>query len=252
MKRLLFIGNSHLVAVKAAWQVAAPGGFDVEFFGAPQRAWMRMGMLPDNSFGVAGDFNRQRQITEQANGKPLVSLDDRDILVIVGGFSAVEAMADLLADCDVPDLRDTGAPTLLSEPLFAKACLALAQGELPDPGFHNRPPVILVPRPAPAESCLTSTNAGYRHWHRLAAAPVGIAEAFDIFDTALTTAMSAKSLTYLAQAKATRSAIGLTQAQYLAPGGGTQPGEEKKRGDHAHMNQAYGATVVAQLLTELQ
>ncbi|MBC7477407.1 MAG: hypothetical protein H7317_04840, partial [Pseudorhodobacter sp.] len=107
-------------------------------------------------------------------------------------------------------------------------------------------------RPAPAETCLTSTNAGYRHWHRLSSVPAGIAEAFDIFDATLTAAMSAKGLTYLAQPNATRSPIGLTLAQYLAPGGGTLPGEEKKRGDHAHMNQAYGATVVAQLLNALQ
>ncbi|MBC7479740.1 MAG: hypothetical protein H7317_16890, partial [Pseudorhodobacter sp.] len=180
MKRLLFIGNSHLVAVKAAWQAAAPAGFDVEFFGTPQRAWVRMAMQPVNSFGLADEFKRQRQITEQANGKACVSLDDRDAIVIVGGFSAVEAMAELMADCDVPDLRETGAATLLSEPLFAKACAALADANLPDAGFHNRPPVILVPRPAPAETCLTSTNVGYRHWHRLSSVPAGIAEAFDI------------------------------------------------------------------------
>ena len=251
MKRLLFIGNSHLVAVKAAWDAAAPTGFQTEFFGAPQRAWARMSLMPGNMFGLEGDFRRQRQITEQANGKATVSLDNRDVIIMVGSFSAAEPLAELLADCDVPSLRETGAPTLLSEPLFAKACQSLAAAQLPDPGWHNRP-VLMVPRPAQAETCLTSTNSGYHHWHRLAAAPHGIAQAFGIFDTTLSAQMRAQGLTYLPQPPQTRTAIGLTHAQFLAEGGGTQPGAEKKRGDHAHMNQVYGATVVAQLLTALQ
>ncbi len=251
MKRLLILGNSHLVAVKAAWEAAAPQGFAVEFFGAPQRAWTRMTLLPDNRFGVAGDFKRQRQITEQANGKATVSLNHRDIIVLVGGFSAAEPIAELLALCDIPGLRATGAATLLSEPLFAKACAALAAAQLPESDLHTYAPVLMIPRPAPAETCLTSTNATYQHWHHIAAAPDGIATGFARFDAALTAAMAAKGLTYLPQPQATRTAIGLTHAHYLAPGGGTLQGEEKKRGDHAHMNQAYGAQVVAQLLNAL-
>lgn len=248
MKRVLFIGNSHLAAIKTAWEQAAPQGYDAEFFGAPQRAWQRMALLPDNMFGLSdqGDYKRQREITEQANGKAQVSLQNRDAIVIVGGFSAAEPLAQLLADCDVTTLRETGAPTLLSEPLFAKSLATLAAQQLP-PGW-TQPQTALLPRPAQAETCLTSTNSGYAHWHRLAANPMGLTDAADLFDAALTATFAAQTLTYIPQPTETRSATLLTLAQYLAPGGGTQKGDEQKRGDHAHMNTAYGSACLASLL----
>jgi len=256
MKRLLFLGNSHLAAVKLAWDQAAPPGYETEFFGAPQRAWTRMAMLPGNQFGLtdATDFKRQLEITEAANGKASTSLDDRDVIIMVGGFSAADPLAQLLADCDVPALRETGAPTLLTEPLFAKACAHLAGACLPEPGWHNRTQttVALMPRPATADSCLTSTYPPYQHWHRLAAQPAGLTDAFALYDTALAALMTTKGLTYIPQPPSTRTAVGLTPARYLAEGGGTIKGEEHRRGDHAHMNAAYGADCVAQIITWLQ
>lgn len=255
MTRLLFIGNSHLAAVKTAWDQAAPPGHDAEFFGAPQRAWARMALLPGNHFGLSeGDYKRQHQITEAAHGKPAVSLDNRDIVLSVGGFSAAEAIAALLAGCDIPDLRETGSATLLTEPLFAKACATLAAACLPETGWHNRSDVkcAVLPRPAPADSCLTSTWPGYAPWHRLAADPAGVTDAFALFDDALTGTLAAKGITYLPQPRETRSETGLTPARFLAPGGGAKPGEDHKRGDHAHMNTAYGAACVTQILAWLQ
>lgn len=255
MKRLLFIGNSHLVAVKAAWEAVDPVGFHAEFFGAPQRAWAQMHLLSDNQFGLPadGEHKRQHDVTEQANGKTAVSLSNRDIIVIVGGFSAADPIATLLADCDVVGLRETGAATLLSDTLFAKACLAMAEAQLPEAGWHNRAEaVLLLPRPAPADTVLASSYPGYHLWHRLALAPDGLSDAFDLFDTILTAISADRSLIYVPQLKTTRTATGLTIGHLLAPGGGVQPGESHKRGDHAHMNPAYGATCVAEILNALQ
>lgn len=255
MKRLLFIGNSHLAAVKLAWDQAPPSGYQTEFFGVPQRAWQRMTLLPDNQFGLPSDsdYKRQRDITVAANGKAAVSLTNRDVVILIGTFSAADSMAALLADCDIPDLRETGAPTLLTEPLFASACTALAQSCLPEPGWLNRTDFKLaaMPRPAPADSVLTSTYPAYQPWHQLARNPTGLPEAFALYDAALTTLMAAKSLAYIPQPPETRTATQLTPAHFLAPGGGTKPGEDHKRGDHAHMNAAYGAACVAQILTWL-
>jgi len=255
MKRLLFLGNSHLVAVQAAWQAAQPKGYEAEFFGAPQRDWARMALLPGNLFGltVDGATKRQREMTEKANGKPAVSLDHRDILVIVGSFPAADPLAILLADCDVTGLRETGAATLLSDTLFAKACQSLAEAQLPPSGWQNRDEtVLMLPRPAPAETCLGSTFPGYRAWHRLAAAPGGVSAAFGRFDDRLKAVMAECNLVYIPQPARTRTAIGLTAGHLLAPGGGIKSGEDKKRGDHAHMNISYGAACIAELLTALQ
>jgi hypothetical protein len=252
MIRLLFIGNSHLAALKSAWDAAPPPGIAAEFFGAPQRAWQRMALLPDNDFGLApgGDFGRQRKITEQANGKSTVSLADQDAIVIVGGFSAAEAVAALLATCDVVPLRETGAPSLLSDVLFAKACTALAADALPEPGWRNRADakIAVLPRPATNESCLGSTNDGFQSWHRLATNPNGAAAGFAAFDAALTTALATQGITYLPQPPETRTSFGATARGFLAEGGGVVAGEENRRGDHAHMNTAYGAACIGPLL----
>ena len=140
MKRLLFIGNSHLAAVKAAWQ-ATPQHHQAEFFGTPQRAWLRMTHLPGNAFGLSNDtdagFARQRKITEQANGKAAVSLADRDVIILIGALSATDPVAPVLATCDIPTLRETAVPTLLSPQLFTAICTTLAQGSAPQPGWHH-------------------------------------------------------------------------------------------------------------------
>ena len=255
MKTLLFIGNSHLAAVKSAWDAAPPAGYAAEFFGAPQRAWQKMALLPGNQFGLTpgGDYKRQREITEQANGISAISLDARNIVIMVGAFSAADPMATLLATCDIPDLRETGAPTLLSEPLFARACASMAAACLPEPGWLNRHDLTLAtqPRPAPADRCMTSSHAQYQSWHALAQTPAGVPDAFALFDAALTDTMAAKGITYLPQPPATRTAPGLTPARFLADGGGTKPGQEQRRGDHAHMNAAYGTACVAHILTWL-
>jgi hypothetical protein len=255
MTRVLFIGNSHLGAIKLAWEHAAPKGYEVEFFGAPQRAWMRMAHLPDNQYGVpaSGDYKRHRDIIEQANGKPAVSLANRDIVIMVGAFSAAEPIAAVLAECDVPDLRETGAATLLTEPLFAKACATLATDCLPFSGWLNRSDFKLaaMPRPAPADSVLTSTYPPYQPWHVLAANPAGMSDAAALFDAALGAVMAANGVTYIPQPAETLTAIGLTPARFLAAGGGNKPGEAHKRGDHAHMDTAFGAACVAQTLTWL-
>ena len=255
MKSLLFIGNSHLAAVKTAWDAAPPAGYAAAFFGAPQRAWQKMALLPGNQFGLAqnGDYKRQRQITEQANGRATVGLDGAGIVIMVGAFSASDPVASLLATCDVPGLRETGAPTLLSEPLFARARASMAAACLPEQGWLDRSDLTLatLPRPAPAENCLSSSHAQYQSWHDLARAPDGLQDAFALFDAALTDTMAAKGVTYLPQPPDTRTALGLTQAHFLAEGGGTIPGQEQRRGDHAHMNAAYGAACVAHILTWL-
>ncbi len=252
MKNLLFIGNSHLAAVRAAWQ-AVPG-YEAEFFGAPQRAWLRMTHLPGNAFGLSNEneagFARQRKITEEANGKAAVCLSGRDVIVLVGGMSAAEEVAAVLATCDIPGIRQTGAATLLSPELFAKICAALAQGVAPLPGWHHRTDarVLMLPSAASADTCLGSTNAAFQPWHRLAANPTGALAGFAAYDAALGQMLKGLGIDYLAQAPQTRTTAGLTAGALLAEGGGVTKGQEQRRGDHSHMNPTYGAACVGQIL----
>ena len=255
MKRLLFIGNSHLAALKTAWDATPHPGFEVEFFAAPQRTYLRMSVMSGNTFGLAteGLSPRQRKIAEATNGKAAVSLTDRDVIILVGGFSAAEAMAQVLCDCDVTGLRETGAASLLSTGLFAGICQALAQAALPDAAWHHRKDakILLIPRPATCETCLASTYPGFQPWHKLAANPAGALPGFAAFDTALANVATDHGLTYLPQPIATRSPAGLSTRAYLAEGGGITPGEDHKRGDHAHMNAAYGRAALEPLLVWL-
>jgi hypothetical protein len=254
VKRLLFIGNSHLGAVKASWDSKPPSGFEAEFFAAPQRSWLRMGLMADAHFGLGGKgYPQHRKITQNLNGKVAVSLRDRDVIVQVGGFNAADPLAAFLTECDIAGLRETGAATLLSSEFFTMACLEMAHSMLPEAGWHHRndAAVVVMPRPASCETCLTSTYSGYQPWHRLAANPSGISAVLNKFDGTLSSVFAEKGLTYLPQPAQTRTPVGLTAARYLLPDGGTQPGEEGKRGDHAHMNLNYGAECINSLLTWL-
>jgi hypothetical protein len=258
MKQLLFIGNSHLPALKSGWEAKSRAGYQAEFFGVPQRAYQRMTILPDNSFGLPPGDGTQRKVIEAANGKTAVSLavslTGRDVTILVGDFSASDQIAALLADCDVADLRETGAATLLSDQMFAQACVTFALTQLPETVWHHRQDtkVVMIPRPATCDTCLDTANPAYLPWHKLAKTPIGATVAFTIFDEALSRLLSELGITYLPQPTETRTASGTTAKKFLADGGGVVPGDKNKRGDHAHMNFAYGALCATQLAALLK
>jgi len=255
MMRVLFIGNSHLAALRTAWAAAAPPGIEAEFFAAPHRAFLRMTLQKGNHFGLAPDseFLRQSKITQEANGKIAVSLAERDIVVLVGAFSAAEKPAGILAGCDVAGMRHSGAATLLSQPLFDSICKDFAVAALPEAGWRDcGAKMILLPRPATCATCLASTNPAFAPWHDLARSPLGVATAFDRNDANMAEVFADHGLNYLPQPTGTRTDFGATATQFLAEGGGVVTGQEHKRGDHAHMNPAYGAICAQKLLAALQ
>ncbi len=253
MTNALFIGNSHLAALKLGWPEAAPQGVDVTFFGAPKQTWLCFTPLPGNQygFGESGKFRRHRKVVEALNGVGSVKLDGRDAIVLIGETNAHAALANLLSICDISGIRESGAATLLSVELFAKCCRALAEKALPDAFWWNRAdlaPIAVMPQPAPAETIRASTNRTYWAWNQLAANPTGLTTAHEALDDALTLTFAAKGLTYLPQPAITLTEAGLTQANFLGEGRGVPQDGEDKRGDHAHMNREYGAHCAAHLI----
>lgn len=253
MTNALFIGNSHLAALKLAWADAAPPGVEVTFFGAPKRTWLAFAPLPGNHYGFdsTGKQRSHRKVAESLNGVGSVALEDRDAIVLVGEQNAHGKLANLLSICDISGIRETGCTTLLSVELFAKCCRALAEKALPDAFWWNRAdlgPIAILQQPAPSETIRASTNRTHWAWNQLAANPIGLSTAHEALDDALTLAFAAKGLTYLRQPPATLTEAGLTQSIFLGDGLGVQEGSEDGRGDHSHMNHAYGVHCAAHLI----
>lgn len=253
MTNALFIGNSHLAALKLAWAETAPAGVEATFFGAPKKTWLAFAALPGNQYGFdsAGKIRGHRKVAESVNGTANVPLDNRDAIVLVGEANAHAALASLLSFCDISGIRETGAATLMSVDLFAKCCRSLAEKALPDAFWWNRAdlaPIAVLPQPAPAETIRASTNRTYWAWNQLAANPAGLTAAHEALDDALGLTFAAKGLTYLPQPPETLTEAGLTQAHFLGEGRGIPQGAEDARGDHAHMNRDYGALCAAHLI----
>ncbi|EEW26334.1 hypothetical protein [Rhodobacter ferrooxidans] len=250
MTKVAIIGNSHVAALKAAWDATPLPGLDMTFFAAPQRNFRQFALQPNRVYGLpAPQRGRHAEIVQKLNGALQIDLSGVDQVVLSAFGWNPGAIAQLIATCDIDGLRLTGAPTLLSRDLFDAICAALARALRPGPEWRHWPgaaPIFLA-QAATCETCLGSSNADFASWQRLAAAPDGALAAFDIFFDHLRADLAGVGITLLRQPPQSLRPSGLTEARFLATGGGVVPGQEHLRGDHAHMNAAYGTLCLTAL-----
>jgi hypothetical protein len=259
MTKVLFLGSSHLGAIKRGWDHVATEyqDFDVSFFGAPADVVARMELTPEGVFGItpkAKITKVEAKRVQSTFDRTTVKLGAYDHVVVVGHRIEEIANAQLLIDFSVAGLNENPD----SPPMTRETYNALIDGyiatHLPAPAWRKQTAtrLLYVTKPRMADSCLV--NGGNRavvwvdmvHSGRVPAAALEpfMQRAVDVFHDA--------GLRLITSPPEVFGPSGLTQAKFsraVAP----DPGERQSDNDfdHTHMNAAFGEIMVHKIMSAL-
>ncbi|NBE06463.1 hypothetical protein [Paragemmobacter ruber] len=261
MRRVLVYGNSHVAAWQAAWEGWTEGrpALEMAFFSLPERIFQRY------RFRASGRFAARRSVTAEEldrvrainAGQVECHPADADVAVCVGLSWAPERAMGFAALGDAPGMgpavRD-GARALFSagfvEAAFAEACAETCAAWPLPPRMAGR--TVVFGRPIYAETCLRSTHPLYAPWRDAAACPEAARAFLMRYADRLAVRAREAGVAFIAPPPDVAGAGALTRAGYLAAGGGgVNPDAPGARGDHSHMNAAYGRACIRHLLAHL-
>lgn len=264
MRRVLFLGNSHLAALREAWRTAAAGRwpFEAHFVGAHRDLLLQTevtgGRLRPVTTPAREAFRRLGGVTE-------VALGEYDAVVVAGCMVAMPQAAAVYRDARWPGLPSlagetdiaTLEPRLLSRSAVL-ATLAANLGERLGPKLAARlrtgtdAPILLASQPrlaARAKGTPRPTTRSYL----LALRNGDAASLSALFDEAAAIAAAQAGAGFLPQARATIDDHIFTAERFVE--GATrltqQGGAPQPKDDILHANAAYGATVLDQVAAAL-
>lgn len=266
MRRVLVYGNSHVAAWQAAWEgwTEARPALDMAFFSLPERIFQRYRFRASGRFAArrsvtAEELDRVRAINAgQVECRPA----DADIAVCVGLSWAPERAMGFAAMGDAPGGAVGGAPAggggdraLFSagfvEAAFAEACDAVCAEWPVPPRMAGR--TVVFGRPIFAETCLRSSHPLYAPWRDAAAFPEAARRFLACYADRLAVRARQVGVDFIGPPPDVAGEGGLTRAGFLAAGGGVvHPDAPDARGDHSHMNSAYGRACIRHLLAHLE
>ena len=255
--RILVFGNSHVGAWKEGWESlsAAHPGLDMTFFGVPEKIHARYRLRANGRFSPRPNVTPEELARVEAiNGATECRLADHDLSVWVGVDWRPSVPLALAALGDPPTSDQTGTrpaygPGFLAT-MLDHACQTVIEGWGAAKEVPLRP--LLFARPPYAETCLHSLHPLYAPWRASAPFTKSAAWFLATYQSHLQNMALARGLTLLFPPAETLAEGCATRAEFLAAGGGiVDPAEPAARGDHSHMNAAYGALCIRHLLQNL-
>lgn len=257
--QVLVYGNSHVGAWRDAWagMAAEVPGVEMTFFSLPEKIRQRY------RFRANGLFAPRRSVTPDElarvgamnEGRTSAEPSAADVAVFVGAAWYPERAMGFAALGDPPDGRGPCGGRMAFGPGFVRAALderfAAALGEWQIGAGRTRRPIVFG-RPVYAETCLRATHRLYAPWAAAAAYPEAAAWFAQAHREGLVAHAAEKGVDFIAPPAELHGDFGLTRAEFLAQGGGVvDPQHPSLRGDHSHMNAAYGRVCIRQFLVGL-
>jgi hypothetical protein len=257
--RIMVYGNSHVMAWREAWagMAAEVPGVEMVFFSLPEKIRQRY------RFRATGLFAPRRSVTPDElervgamnEGQTSCAPGAADVAVCVGAAWYPERAMGFAALGDPPDAALASGGRMAFGPGVVQAALdeasAAALGEWQIGAGRARRPIVFG-RPVYAVTCLQATHRLYAPWVAAAAYPEAAAWFAQAHRDRLVAHAAEKGVDFMAPPAALHGELGLTRAEFLAEGGGIVDLQNAAlRGDHSHMNAAYGRACIQQLLAGL-
>ena len=257
MIRLAIIGNSHVGALKRAWDAATPRpeGVEPSFFGIPdkQQRYFRLGA--DLVYRLRTDMGARvpaiAAMAEKINGATFLDVSKMDAVVLCGAPTFQRQFSEIAATYDVDGYRAAGAARRMSRAAFEAICDDLGAAILPNQrwlGATAIPRRAVLPRPLPAEGAATSEIPDYAFWRVLAERPDGARAMIDRLFAGMATAHARHGIDLLRQPAATIEPSGLTASLYTQGSTRLKADERHPEEDVSHMNARYGALCLEVIL----
>lgn len=257
--RILVYGNSHVFAWREGWAALKHEvpGVEMAFFGLPERIYQRYRWKGSGLFGprrsvTPDELDRVGRINQ---GRTQCEPGGADVAVGVGAVWYPERAMGFAALGDAPDAGFAGNGRMVFGPGFVGSALEEISGAAfsawqMGAGRVRRP--IVFGRPVYATTCLQSRHRLYAPWAAAVAYPEAAAWFARAHRDRLVAYAAERGVDFIAPPEAVQGDLGLTRAEFLAEGGGVVgPHNPAARGDHSHMNAAYGQACIRQLLAQL-
>ena len=242
MTCLTIIGNSHMGALRAAHaRIAA--SFDapeIRYFGLPGSHFSAAAVDQQGKFSIREGDTKARDLAQKINGCTSINLSGPDPLLIVGPRFRLSAVLRLCQTCDVAEWPRAARTALVSQSLFTAAIGAYVRESVAKlfAQFGARANVTVAAAAFPSVNVITKGAHHERPFALIARHPQAD-QIFEIFQTAITTALGDRGYAYLPQPAQTLAHPFLTRAAYTR---GVQDfrNETQSADDERHMNADYG------------
>lgn len=257
--RVLVYGNSHVLAWREAWagMAAEVPGVEMTFFSLPEKIRQRYRVRAKGIFAPRRIVTPDElaRVAAMNDGQTSCQPGAADVAVFVGALWYPERAVGFAALGDPPDARGPSGERMAFGPGFVQAALdeicAAALGDWQISAGRARRPIVFG-RPVYATTCLRASHRLYAPWAAAAAHPEAAAWFAQAHRDRLVAHAAAQGIDFMAPPAELHGDLGLTRAEFLAEGGGiVDPVNPVLRGDHSHMNAAYGRACIRQLLVGL-
>lgn len=247
--KVKLIGSSHAGAMKYGWEQinSQHGNIDLSYVVAPRDVLGLLTVTKDAVFGVASDSGlttAQIKAIKARSGDIRFDLRRNDVVLLIGTNPEPAFLRQLLQTTDVDDLRDTGAPSRLSQPALNAILDDYVARILPSTNWHgwDTPQVIYVETPRRSELVLETAHLGQNE------NPAGYAAVFDLLSDRLGDALQKVGIRYVPQPRDTIAENGLTKATYSTDSTRFFSEQSHSEQDTIHMNGDYGMRVWRDIL----
>lgn len=255
MTRLAIVGNSHVGALKRAWDEMAPKpeAVDLAFFAVPDKLQRHFRLRDDLVYAPRSKMRSERpalvETAEKINGASSIALAGFDAVVLYGGSLLQREFAMVIGTYDVDGYRAAGAPRRMSRAAFEAFCDSYAEATLPSSRWFGTriPRLAAFPRPLPAEGVETRSESLFAPWRAVVARPDGARAMIERLFTAMAAAHARHGIDFLRQPAETLTPIGLTSGEYTK-GSSRLNSERHPDEDVTHMNARYGALCLRSIL----
>lgn len=251
MPKVCFIGNSHVAALKLAWDDTRDDYPDIsaDMFGARALA-LNDAALIDGRLAAATE-SLQEQF-EWTGGAPAISLSEYSAFYLIAGSVNSFAVFDLYSMHHYHELSGRhGRP--LSEAVFRRAALARLRTA---PAARiarlirqaSDAPIHICPQALPSDACLNDPQCDIPH--KLAVANGDAEMLLQMCDRLFAEVAASVGATVEPQPEETRSATAFTASSFSEGSVKLTKGLDltHPQCDYRHMNRRYGAAVLSRLL----
>jgi hypothetical protein len=255
---LSVVGGSHVSAFRNAWS-ENPGrwpGVEAEFFGVPSVVFQRMvvteklQLMPQRQ-GRADLRRADLDIARKINGREKADLSGADLVIAVGvPISWDEDLLHILDLNDVDGLRSVGRPQQMSAAAFDAILGALVERSQPAPSWRHealRDRLIVMQRPLPSQTAVSSARPNFALRRRIAQQPEGVIEALGRYVGGVGKMLEAQGIRLFPQPLETIAPEGLTLERFTRGFRRLRDGKVSNW-DHIHANATFGTLCLDRIL----
>jgi hypothetical protein len=250
--RLCFIGNSHSVAWKNAWQGAGAklhAKYAAVFFASRGRVLQDLRF--EGSEIVAGSDEMRRYFEYTSGGMSRIRCGDYDAFVLIGLDTFPNWLLRQLRAGTFAHSLLAPIEQLISEDCFRELTLARLRRNIepfrPLRGI-TQAPILFAARPFPGEAMLDASGyAPFKGERGRAYGASLVASYRAAFDDAATEMQAG----VLWQPDSTLARPGFTKAEFVTGAAQFLAGGARKEANDTHMNDAFGAVMIGEMLRKL-